>query len=384
MGRGVISVEIEAAVIERAAAPFAIQPIVLGDLRAHEVRIKVVASGICQTDAHARDQHIPVPLPAVLGHEGAGIIEKVGSSVTGLVPGDHVVMSYNFCGHCKPCLRGSYSYCELVFPLNFGGSRLDGTQPLFRSGESESASSIHGHFFGQSSFATHAIADARSVVKVRRDVPLELLAPFGCGFQTGFGAVVNSLGVRPGSSIAILGTGAVGLAAVMAAKISGAQMIIAVDVKDERLSLARELGATHSINASAGGLEAAIMRTSGSGVDFSLEITGRPDMAALAVDILAPLGKAGLIGSVPPGTKAPIDILKLMLGRSVRGIHQGDAVSQLLIPQMVDYFAAGVFPIDRLIKFYDFKDINRAFADAAAGSVIKPVLKMSSTPNSTP
>ncbi len=371
--------QVKAAVLEQPSGRFALETLELGEVRPNEVLVKIVACGICQTDSHVREQHIPVPLPAVLGHEGAGIIESVGSGVSGLSVGDHVVLSYGSCGRCRPCRLGVPPYCELLFPLNFGGSRLDGSQTLCRSEGTGDRAIVHTHLFGQSSFATYAIADERNVVKVRPDAPLEVIAPLGCGFQTGFGAVVNSLRVETGSSIAVAGTGGVGLAAIMAAKISGAQTIIGIDVKTDRLQLALDLGATHIINAATEDVGSAIAKVTAGGVNYALEVTGRPEMGALMVDALAPLGTAGLIGLASLDAQLSISLLKLMQGRSVRGITQGDAVPQLLIPQMVEHYMAGRFPIDRLTKSYEFADINTAFDDAGRGVVVKPVLSISRT-----
>ena len=235
------------AVLETKGGAFALQDSDIDEPRADEILVKIVASGICQTDAHARDQHMPVPLPAVLGHEGAGIVERVGSAVTSLAAGDHVVLSYQSCGHCRPCLSGHAPYCLRAFDANFGAARLDGTNGLHRAGSSDGQ--MHGHFFGQSSFATYSLVTERNAVRIPNDVPLELMAPLGCGLQTGAGAILNSLQVAAGSSVAIFGTGAVGLASVMAARLAGATNIIAVDVNTQRLALATELGATHTINA---------------------------------------------------------------------------------------------------------------------------------------
>ncbi len=216
---------ISAAVTEGRGAAFAVQDVELGELRADEILVKVSAAAICHTDLIVRDQWYPVPLPAVLGHEGAGIVERVGTAVQGLVPGDRVGMSFHSCGRCTSCLRGRPSYCLEFFAYNFGASRPgDGSSALSRHGEL-----LHAHFFGQSSFATYAVANQRNVVKIDVDIPLEVAAPFGCGIQTGAGAVLNSLRAPAGSSIAIFGTGAVGLAAVAAAHVAGCTTIIAID-----------------------------------------------------------------------------------------------------------------------------------------------------------
>jgi aryl-alcohol dehydrogenase len=221
---------IRAAVVEQKSGPFVFRELDLDEPRVDEVLVRIVATGICQTDIHVRNQEYPVPLPLVLGHEGAGVVEQVGAGVEGFKAGDHVVMSYPSCGHCRFCHGGHKAYCEHAFEMCFGGSRLDGSNALHWPHNYPSAEIMHGAYFGQSSFATCAIASASNVVKVPSDLPLELLAPLGCGFQTGAGAVLNSLQVRAGSSLAVFGAGAVGLAAIMGAKIAGAAPIIAVDI----------------------------------------------------------------------------------------------------------------------------------------------------------
>ena len=362
------------AVLETKGGAFALQDLDIDEPRADEILVKIVASGICQTDAHARDQHMPVPLPAVLGHEGAGIVERVGSAVTSLAAGDHVVLSYQSCGHCRPCLSGHAPYCLRAFDANFGAARLDGTNGLHRAGSSDGQ--MHGHFFGQSSFATYSLVTERNAVRIPKDVPLELMAPLGCGLQTGAGAILNSLQVAAGSSIAIFGTGAVGLASVMAARLAGATNIIAVDVNTQRLALATELGATHTINAREQDVASRLAELVRGGVDYILEITGRPEMLAMAVDSVTHMGVVGLIGAAPAGTKAPIDMLSLAFGRQVRGIVQGDAIPQVFIPRLVELQRSGKFPFERLVRFYDFEDINQAFADSSKGDVIKPILRI--------
>jgi aryl-alcohol dehydrogenase len=368
--------QITAAVVERAEGPFEIEQLILDTaLSPDEVLVKIAATGVCATDLHVRDQHLPVPLPAVLGHEGAGVVQRVGAGVRSIVPGDHVVLSFQSCGHCPQCLRGLPAYCSRLVELNFGGARGDGTTALHRSDATHEP--IHGHFFGQSSFATWSVATERNVVKIDPALPFEFAAPLGCGLQTGAGAVVNTLAVKVGESIAVLGSGAVGLAAVMAARASGAGPIIAVDVKASRLELAVELGATHAVDASREDVGTRIREITGDGADYVLEVTGRPEMLQLAVGALAPLGTAVQIGGAPAGAVAPIDVNALLVGgRSVRGTNQGDSVPQRFIPQLVEMYRAGVFPIDRLVRVYDFAEINEAASDSAAGEVVKPVLRM--------
>ncbi|MFZ1203156.1 MAG: NAD(P)-dependent alcohol dehydrogenase [Candidatus Acidiferrales bacterium] len=367
--------KITAAAIEKTGAPFVLRELELDAPRADEILVRVVAVGICQTDVHVRDRVQAAGLPAVLGHEGSGVVEEIGAAVTAVKPGDRVVLSYDACGRCRFCLSGRYSYCEQAMAINFGGSRLDGTNALHRWGD-PAGGEVHGHFFGQSSFATYALATERNVVKMPDDLPLELLGPLGCGLQTGAGAVLNSLRVPANASIAILGTGAVGLAAVMAARAVGANPIIGVDLVPKRLALATELGATHTIDARKEDIRKRIAEITRSGVDYVLEITAQPEMLKLAVEILAPCGTAGQIGGGVPGAEAPISMSRLLLGRTVRGIIQGDSIPRVFIPQLIEMYRRGQFPFDRLVRFYDFKDINQAVADAATGETIKPILRI--------
>jgi aryl-alcohol dehydrogenase len=365
-------VKIRAAVTESKSAPFVVQELELGDLRPDEVLVEVAAAGICHTDLICRDQWLPVPLPAVLGHEGAGVVIAIGSAVTEVVAGDRVGMTFNSCGHCRTCLRGKSTYCHDFFGRNFASSRPDGTSALSRDGEL-----VHSHFFGQSSFATHAVATARNVVKLPDGVGFEIAAPFGCGIQTGAGAVLNVMRPPAGSSLAVTGTGAVGLSAVMAGVIAGCGTIIGVDIRPARLELARELGATHVIDASEADVGEEIRRITGGGADYAIETTGAPTVLRTAVDALAPMGECGVIGAPPFGTEVALDVNGVLaFGRVVRGIVEGDSVPELFIPMLLDLWERGRFPVDRMMVSYDFDRINEAVDDAEAGTTIKPVLRM--------
>ena len=262
--------KITAAVTESKGAPFALVEVELGELRPDEILVEVAAAGICHTDLICRDQWYPVPLPAVLGHEGAGVVARIGSAVAKVAAGDRVGMTFDSCGGCPTCLRGRPSYCHAFFEHNFAALRpADGSSALSRNGHL-----VHAHFFGQSSFATHAVACERNVVKLSDGIPLEVAAPFGCGIQTGAGGVLNSLAVPAGSTLAIFGTGTVGLAAVLGGVIAGAATIVGVDVAAGRLELARELGATHTVNAAERDPVEEVKRITGAGADFSLETSG--------------------------------------------------------------------------------------------------------------
>jgi aryl-alcohol dehydrogenase len=360
-----------AAVLEEKNGPFVIRDVEIEAPRPDEVLVRMVATGICATDAHVRQQLMPTPLPAILGHEGAGIVERVGSAVTHLKPGDHVVLSYHSCGQCKPCMSSHAAYCDHVWETNFAGARLDGTVGV----EAPGLDRIHAHFFGQSSFSSYALAHQRNAVKVPEDVPLELLGPLGCGFQTGAGSVLKALKVPFGASIAVFGAGAVGLAAIMAAKVADASIVIAIDVNADSLTLAAELGATHCINPrEQTDVAAAIRRIAPRGVEYVLDTSGRKENLDAGVGALAPMGQFGFV-AFNDHSGAVLDASRLTVGQSLVGIIQGDAVSGLLIPELVGLYRRGRFPFDRLLTFYDFADINDAFDDVAAGRVIKAVLR---------
>jgi aryl-alcohol dehydrogenase len=363
--------EIKAAVTYKKSDKFRIEQVDLSDPRDGEVLVRLVASGICHTDLAARDQHLPIPLPSVLGHEGAGVVEKVGKGVTKVKVGDHVALSWMSCGKCTSCKAGKDSYCVNFLPLNFSGARPDGSTTL-RKGDQV----IHGNFFGQSSFASYALATERNIVKVSKDVPLEILGPLGCGVMTGAGAVMNSLQAKSGTSIAIFGVGPVGMSAVMAAVVSGCKTIIAVDIHEARLKKAKEFGATHTVNAGKDDPVKVIQDITGGGPNFTLECVGNPKVFRQTVDVLPILGVCGLLGVVAPGTEVVLDMDRIMNGRTVKGIIEGDAVPDKFIPKLIALYKEGRFPFDRLITFYPFSEIEKAVEDMEKGLVIKPVLRM--------
>ncbi|MBW1799731.1 MAG: NAD(P)-dependent alcohol dehydrogenase [Deltaproteobacteria bacterium] len=362
--------EIKAAVLFEKSGLFSIEQLEMSEPNDDEVVVRIVGAGICHTDLGARDQHLPIPLPTVLGHEGSGVVEKVGARVKKVVPGDHVVMSYGSCGTCPLCKSGNDSWCMNFFPLNFSGTRADGTTTLRKGNQV-----VHGSFFSQSSFASFSLANERSVVKVSKEVPLEILGPLGCGVQTGTGAVMNTLRPRPGASIAVFGVGTVGMSAVMGAVICGCTTIIAVDLHDNRLEMTREFGATHTINAGEKDPVEAILEITGEGADFTLECVGDPKVLRQSVDALTRGGVCGLAGAAPPGVEVSLDMQILLNARTVRGIIEGDAVSDLFIPRLIELYRQGRLPFDRMIQFYPFDDINRAVEDMEKGRVVKPVLK---------
>jgi aryl-alcohol dehydrogenase len=338
------------------------------------VLVRIVAAGVCHTDISVRNDVTPFPLPGVLGHEGAGIVEAVGRDVTDLAVGDPVVISFASCGHCPSCRHGHPVYCDTWGPLNLlGGMRADGSATLALEG-----TSLHGHFFGQSSFSTLAVAAARNVVKVPRNAPLELLGPLACGMQTGVQAVVNILRPSPGHTLVVFGAGAVGLSAVMAATNLTGATVVAVDINAARLELAGRLGAAHTINAGEQDpVETVRSLTGGRGADHTLETTGVVSVLRQAVESLGPRGTCGIIGAPRPDADVALNVLDFIIkGTRLVGINQGDAVPRESIPALVRLYQQGRFPFDELVRFYDFADINRALADAASGEVVKPIVRM--------
>ncbi|CAN5620740.1 NAD(P)-dependent alcohol dehydrogenase [soil metagenome] len=347
-----------------------IDEIEIGEPRDDELLVKLVATGICHTDLKQLGSSSLVPRPVVLGHEGAGVVTRVGARVSRFAPGDHVVMSVNSCGVCRSCQEHLPGYCVEVGARNFSGKRPDGSTSL-----SSKRGPIFSHFFGQSSFATHAICTERNAVRVTKDLPLKLLGPLGCGVQTGAGSVLNQFRIQPGQSFVVFGAGAVGMSAIMAAHLSGANPIIAVDKVAVRLSLARELGATSVINASHDDVVARIRSETGGGADFALDTTGSTAVFEQAMEALGPQGTCGLLAT-PVGSKTlSFAASPLILGgKTVQGIVQGSSDPQRFIPAMIDLYRAGRLPFDKLLRFYPFESINQAIEDAHSGEAVKPVL----------
>ena len=365
--------EIRAAVVRSPGGPFLLEPAWLRAPKADEVVVQIVATGMCHADILARDQHYPAPsVPLVLGHEGAGVVVEKGAAVRGLQVGDHVVLSFAFCGACRQCETGGRGYCEHFTAMNFGGADVDGVTAIV----DHAGNPLHDHFFGQSSFATYAVVNQRNAISVTKSVPLALLGPLGCGVQTGAGSVLNSLAMTHGSSFVVFGAGAVGLSALLAARLREPRMTIVVDVVPARLQLATELGATHVIDGRSGNLLEALRDLSGGGIDFALDTTGSPDVVNKAIQALATRGHLGLVAAVP-GATASFEMLPMFLrGCTIRGIIEGDSIAEKFIPELLQYHEEGRFAFDKLIKLYSFDEINIAVEDSLKGTTIKPVIRV--------
>jgi len=353
---------VEAAVVEQAGGRFHLSRLSIDPPGPTQVRVRVKACGVCHTDMVMRDGALPVPFPGVLGHEGAGVVEAVGAQVTHVVPGDSVLMSFHSCGVCAACHDHQPGYCDEFFPRNFLGQLGRDDGGLWRKDQR-----IGSNIFGQSAFATYALAHSDNVVKIDADLPLELLAPLGCGIQTGAGTVLETLKVQPGQSVAVLGGGAVGLSAVMAARIAKAARIVLLDRHCHRLELGRELGATETWEA---------IESLPDPFDHIIDTTGVPALLPLALEKLAPRGTLALVGAYPPHP-FPLDAASVMsMGRRIVGVVEGGIDPQRFLPILIEHYRAGNLPLEKIVRTYPFSAIEQAVADSESGAVIKPVLLM--------
>jgi aryl-alcohol dehydrogenase len=362
--------EVSAAVVNGVNEDYQLEELTLGEIYPDEVVVKIVATGICHSDEALRVGDAAFPMPSVLGHEGAGIIEKVGAAVKDFSAGDQVVMAYNYCGACPSCRTGHPSSCSQWTALNFAGARQDGSHTFFKKDGTPVA-----NFFTQSSFATYTITNANNLIKIGPDEDLRLIGPLGCGLLTGFGTVVNGLKPETSSSIAVFGTGAVGLGALMTAKIEGCSTIIAVDIHESRLETARDLGATHTINSRTENLTERIAEIRGDqGVDYSVDTTGISAVMKSAIEVLGTGGITAPVAVTPNSIEFNTFTDLVLANRKLIGVLMGDAVPQLAVPQLIQYYKDGKFPFDKLVKFYKFSEINQAAADSNSGKTIKPIL----------
>lgn len=370
-------IEIQAAVAVASDQPYRTASLSLKAPAANEILVKIVATSVCHTDVMTKDKGL-CEFPIVLGHEGTGIVDALGDDVEGFEIGDHVILSYDYCGHCRQCQISKPSYCDEHGNLNFAGTRPNG-EKTHRSADSETAD-IFGSFFQQSSFATYALSHATNTIKVDKNLPLALLAPLGCGVQTGAGTVFNTLEVKPGSSIAVFGCGCVGLSAVMAARVAGAKNIVAIDINPSRLEMAMELGATHRVLpadfADAEALVEHIKATSQTGAcNYAIDTTGVAIVLRQAFDCCGPMGITAMIAPGLPGDEVSVEMMGLLPGKILRGVIQGDSVSKEFIPKLVELWQQGNFPFDKLITQYESIDsIDDAVNAMNSGDVIKPVV----------
>ncbi|EGO51869.1 hypothetical protein NEUTE1DRAFT_149542 [Neurospora tetrasperma FGSC 2508] len=387
-----------ALVIPKLNGQFELQEVRLNDIQPDEVLVEIEAFGICHTDLSCATGLLPCRPGAVLGHEGAGKVLSVGSSsIANLSPGDSVLLSFSHCESCPPCLSGHPSYCHSFNARNFSGCR---PLPVLPDGSIDSSSlksdnpftdpsyatfltpdtnkPIFSQFFGQSSFARHTLVHKSSCVKVSPGTNLALHAPMGCGMQTGAGAVLNSLGVKAGSSIAVFGVGSVGMAAVMAAAhIAKAKTIIAIDLQASRLELAKKLGATHAVLGDIKDMKKEVRRICPPvGVDYAVDCTGSVAVIKSMIDVLGTRGRAATVGAPGFGSEVGVDVMEhLTYGKEYVGSCEGDSLPKEFIPFLIEQHAKGNFPMDQFVTFYDVKDHKQALEDSHNGKAIKAVLK---------
>lgn len=362
--------KISAAVVEKMGDPFVIKDnIDLAEMGPTDLQIKMVASGICHSDEAIRKGDASLGYPVILGHEGSGIVEKIGPQVTDFKVGDHVVLSFYSDGTCDNCLKGVPTQCRSYAKYNLSGVRANGTDHFKDNGKHVS------DMFNQSSFTTHTVVNQRNAVKVDKNLDLRKLGPLGCGYVTGSGTVFNTLQPKPGQTIAVFGTGAVGLAAMMAGKISGCTKVIAIDVVEKRLALAKELGATQTINSKTEDpVEAIKALTNGYGVDYTVDTTGIEPVMLQAINALAQGGTAALIAVTAQNITFSSWNDLCTSDRKVVGVNMGDAIPQIDVPRLIEFYKLGLFPFDKTEKFYAFSEINQANNDSVTGKTIKPVL----------
>ncbi|SIR76542.1 NAD(P)-dependent alcohol dehydrogenase [Williamsia sterculiae] len=359
-----------AAILNHANTELEVTDVDVDDLRPHEVLVRMVGVGICHTDLGVIAAPAPGQTPIVLGHEGSGVVERIGAGVTLLSVGDPVVLSYAHCGECDHCTADLPQHCRAFVPLNLVGARTDGSTPLHRDG-----TPVLGAWFGQSSWAQHAVVAENNAIRVDDDIPLDILGPLGCGIQTGAGAVLNTLDPEPGSTIAIFAMGSVGLSALLAAIVAGCDTIIAVDVSDARLDTASDLGATHAINSATTDPVARIQEiTGGLGVNYSVDCIGFSDVVRAALECLQTPGVCATVGFQGMPNDVTVDQGHLLFGRTLVGVVEGDAIPGAFVPRMIELHREGRFPFDRLITTFDFADINTALDAVHRGDVTKAVL----------
>jgi S-(hydroxymethyl)glutathione dehydrogenase/alcohol dehydrogenase len=362
----------KAAVSYEIKAPMRVEEVTLDAPQDHEVLVKMVAAGTCHSDLHFLNGDIPVAMPVVMGHEGAGIVEKVGPGVTTLKPGDHVVLMVAFsCGQCSYCTEGRPTLCVENLPIQIMGSLPGGGIRLHKGSQD-----LH-HLFGLACFAEYAVVHERSVVRIREDAPLDVACLLGCGTSTGIGAVLNTAGVKAGQSVAVYGCGGVGLSAVMAAKLAGAGLIIAVDTLEPKLEMAKALGADYVVNASRENPQQKAMElTAGRGLDHAVPWVGNADVIMQAFGSIRSGGKCVVVGLPPIGINLSIAPYELLQAKVLTGTTQGDITASVDIPRYVDLFMNGKLPLDKLItKSCRLDEINEAYAALQRGETIRTIIQ---------
>lgn len=351
--------------------PLSIETVELDSPGRDEVLVKVGAAGLCHSDLSVINGDRPRPLPMALGHEAAGVVEEVGEGVRDLARGDHVVMVFMpSCGHCNPCAEGRPALCEPGAAANGAGTLLSGARRLHCGGAEVN------HHLGCSAFAEYAVVSRRSVVKIGPELPLEEAALFGCAVLTGVGAVVNTARVPAGASVAVIGLGGVGLASLLGAAAAGARRIVAVDLSDEKLGLARQLGATDTVNARDPDAAEQARDVTGGGVEFAFEMAGSVRALELAYRITRRGGTTVTAGLPPPTAALPLPVVNLVgEERTVKGSYIGTCVPTRDIPRYVELYRRGRLPVDRLMSGrLRLEEINEGFDRLHQGKAVRQVI----------
>lgn len=356
----------KAAIFHGPHQPLTIEEVEIDQPMAHEVLVRTVASGVCHSDLHFIEGLYPFMAPAVLGHEAAGIVEKVGDQVTYLKPGDHVISCLSvFCGHCNQCLSGHPNRC-----VNPDVRRAPSDRPKM----TQNGTPVH-QFLNISSYAEQMLLHEHALVKIDDEMPLDKAALIGCGVTTGVGAVLNTAKVEPGTTVAVFGAGGVGLAAIQGARIAGARMIIAVDMVEDKLATARALGATHSVDASSGDAVQKIKDITGGGVDYSFEAIGLKSVAEQAFNCLASGGTATIIGMIPLGQKVELDGFQFLQEKKIQGSNMGSNRFRIDMPRYIDFYKQGRLKLDEMVSRKGrLEDVNEAMRAMKAGEVARTVL----------
>jgi S-(hydroxymethyl)glutathione dehydrogenase/alcohol dehydrogenase len=354
-----------AAVFHGPHKPLTIETVDIDAPRGREVRVRTVASGVCHSDLHFVDGLYPFPAPAILGHEAAGIVEAVGPQVSEFTPGDRVIACLSvFCGQCEYCLTGKTFLCQ-TRPVRAK------TEPPKLSWNGQAVN----QFANLSAYAEQMLVHENALVKIDVEMPLDRAALIGCGVTTGVGAVLNTARIEPGTMVAVFGAGGVGLAAIQGARIGGARMIIAVDTVDSKLATARELGATHTVNAKADDPVKAISAMTRGGVDYAFEAIGLKLAAEQCFDALRPGGTATIIGMIPVGQKVELDGPMFLREKKIQGCSMGSNRFKIDMPRYIEFYRQGRLKLDEMItRRGKLADVNDAFRAMKAGEVARTVL----------
>jgi S-(hydroxymethyl)glutathione dehydrogenase/alcohol dehydrogenase len=357
----------KAAVFYGPNQPLKIEQVEVDEPRDHEVLVRTAATGVCHSDLHFVEGLYPFPAPAILGHEGAGVVEKVGKAVTYLAPGDHVISCPSvFCGYCDECMSGHPNRCSNRRATQ---RRKDEAPRLSQNGKPVR------QFSDLSTYAEKMLVHENALVKITKDIPLDRAALIGCGVTTGVGAALNTAKIEPGSTVAVFGCGGVGISAIQGARIAGARMIIAVDQFENKLAMAKKFGATHTIDASHADAVEAIVKMTDGGVDYSFEAVGLKKLAEQCFDCIKPGGTATIIGMIPVGQKIALDGPKFLTERKLQGSMMGGNRFRIDMPRYIDFYMQGRLNLDDMIsKRARLENVNEAFESMKKGEVARTVL----------